>query len=193
MEYTDIEKQALSMMQRTDFKNLSKNDVVGIFAQLNQLRPEVATEIVSQFPEFAALVRTSMVEYRQALDAIIESDDRSLDRYYSTADTKMDSDAQSRQQFYDMAEKVQTDLSKCLDEPDLSPEERKDILDREMEILKIVGEKDTEIRESEKETMNSVGIKDSEKREFNWGLIKIVTELVVGFGVGFGVGKYIKD
>ena len=30
MEYTPIEKQALGMMRRTDFKNLSKTDVLSI-------------------------------------------------------------------------------------------------------------------------------------------------------------------
>ena len=39
MEYTPIEKDVLSMMQRTDFKNLSKNDVVSFASKLGELRP----------------------------------------------------------------------------------------------------------------------------------------------------------
>lgn len=37
MEYSITEKQVLSLMRRTDFKNLSKTDVVSIFSQLSQL------------------------------------------------------------------------------------------------------------------------------------------------------------
>jgi hypothetical protein len=48
MQYTDIEKQTLDMLQRTDFKNISKNEVVSIFSQLSQLRPEVATEVLGK-------------------------------------------------------------------------------------------------------------------------------------------------
>ena len=44
MEYTPIEKNVLSMMQRTDFKNLSKNDVISFASKLGGLRPEVAKE-----------------------------------------------------------------------------------------------------------------------------------------------------
>ena len=38
MEYTADEKQALDMMRRTDFKNLSKNDVLSIASKLSELR-----------------------------------------------------------------------------------------------------------------------------------------------------------
>jgi hypothetical protein len=34
MEYTPIEKEVLSQMQRTDFKNLSKNDVISFASKL---------------------------------------------------------------------------------------------------------------------------------------------------------------
>ena len=75
MQYTDIEKQTLDMLQRTDFKNISKNEVVSIFSQLSQPRPEVATEVLAQFPEFVKLVQSSMSEYKEILSNIIASDD----------------------------------------------------------------------------------------------------------------------
>lgn len=43
MEYTDNEKQILSLMKRTDFKNLSKKDLIGYTSKLAELRPEVAS------------------------------------------------------------------------------------------------------------------------------------------------------
>lgn len=179
VEYTDIEKQALDMMKRTDFKNLSKSDVVSIFSQLSQLRPDVAKEVLAQFPEFVNLVRFSLTEYKEELEKIIASDDNSINQVYEAADKSLDADAQSRKQFYDFAEKIHADLSKCLDNPELTAEERAAILDREMEILKAVDQKDTEIRENEKETVQMVDKKDSEKRQFNWGLIKTVSGVVL--------------
>ena len=170
MQYTDIEKQTLDMLQRTDFKNISKNEVVSIFSQLSQLRPEVATEVLAQFPEFVKLVQSSMSEYKEMLSNIIASDDESLKQVFSVADKDLDNAAKSRQQFYDMAGKVHADLSKCLDNPNLTPEERKDILAQEIEILKAVDEK------------------DSEKRQFNWGAIKVAsTVLVIGLGIGASI------
>lgn len=184
MEYTPIEKQALDMMKRTDFKNLSKTDVLSIASKLGELRPDVAKEVIAQFPEFAKLIQSSMEEYKDILGNIISSDDESIKQVYAIADKDMDTSADSRKQFYDFAGKVHADLSKCLDNPDLTAEERKDILAQEMEILKAVSEKDTEIRTHETETVKMVDKKDSEKRQFNWGVIKVAsTVLVVGLSI----------
>lgn len=184
MEYTEIEKQALDMMKRTDFKNLSKTDVVSIASKLSELRPDVAKEVIAQFPEFAKLIQSSMEEYKDILGNIVSSDDESVKQVYTIADKDMDTSANSRRQFYEFAGKVHADLSKCLDNPDLSAEERKDILAQEIEILKAVSEKDSEIRTHETETVKMVDKKDSEKRQFNWGVIKVAsTVLVVGLGI----------
>ena len=171
-------------MRRTDFKNLSKNDVLSIASKLSELRPDVAKEVITQFPEFAKLIQSSMEEYKNILGNIVSSDDESVKQVYTIADKDMDTSADSRKQFYDFAGKVHADLSKCLDNPDLSAEERKDILAQEMEILKVVSEKDSEIRTHETETVKMVDKKDSEKRQLNWGVIKVAsTVLVVGLGI----------
>ena len=47
MEYTSNEKQILSLMERTDFKNISKSDVISFASKLGELRPEVAKEVLS--------------------------------------------------------------------------------------------------------------------------------------------------
>ena len=183
-EYTAVEKQALDMMRRTDFKNLSKDDVLSIASKLGELRPDVAKEVIAQFPEFAKLIRASMEEYKDILGNIVSSYDESVKQVYTIADKDMDTSADSRKQFYEFAAKVHADLSKCLDNPDLSAEERKEILAQEMEILKSVSEKDSEIRTHEAETVKMVDKKNSEKRQFNWCVIKVAsTVLVVTLGI----------
>ena len=69
MEYTDMEKQVLSLMERTDFKHISKSDVISYASKLNELRPEVATQVLAQYPELAKLIQSSMVEYREPAKA----------------------------------------------------------------------------------------------------------------------------
>ena len=49
MEYTPIEQEFLSLTQRTDFKNLSKKDMIVFASQFNQLRPEVAADIIAHY------------------------------------------------------------------------------------------------------------------------------------------------
>ena len=76
-------------------------------------------------------------------------------------------------------------MSKCLDNPNLNPEERKDIIEREMEILRMVDQKDSEIRDKEMEVVHLADKKDSEKRSFNWkffGGASFVVLTAVGIG-----------
>lgn len=184
MEYTPVEQQTLALMRRTDFKNLSKSDVLSIVSKLGELRPDVAKEVIAQFPEFAKLIQSSMEEYKDILGNIISSDDESIKQVYAIADKDMDTSVDSRKQFYDFAGKVHDDLSKCLDNPNLTAEERKDILAQEMGILKAISEKDTEIRTHETETVKMVDKKDSEKRQFSWRVIGAASAvLVIGLGV----------
>lgn len=68
MEYTNNEKHVLSLMDRTDFKNLSKIDILSYASKLNELRPEVAQQVLAQFPELAKLIQATMVEYQGILE-----------------------------------------------------------------------------------------------------------------------------
>nr|WP_307989799.1 hypothetical protein [uncultured Niameybacter sp.] len=146
-EYTPMEKDVLSLMQRTDFKNISKSDVISFASKLGELRPEVAKEVLAQFPEFVGLMKTTLTEYKGMLNSIVESDDDSIKEYYGVANKEMDSAADSRKQFYDFVKQVQADCSKLLDNPNLSPEMIMEILNRESELVKMANEKDSEIRE----------------------------------------------
>ena len=71
MEYTPMEKDVLAMMQRTDFKNISKGDVISFASKIGELRPEVAKEVLAQFPEFVGLMKSSLTEYKGMLDTIV--------------------------------------------------------------------------------------------------------------------------
>ena len=115
MEYTSNEKQILSLMERTDFWNLSKNDVLSYASKLNELRPEVAQQVIAQFPELAKLIQSTMVEYKDILEKIVASDDESTNQVYGIINKEVDSASDSRKEFIEYADKVRADLSKCLD------------------------------------------------------------------------------
>lgn len=193
MKYTDKEQQVLSLMQRMDFKNLSKNDVISFASKLGELRPEVTKEVLAQFPEFVGLMKSTLTEYKGMLDSIVESDDVSINEYYAVANKEMDSATESRKQFYDFVKQVQADCSKLLDNPNLSPEMIMEILNRESELVKMANEKDSEIREQEKEIEDKVNKKDTEKREFNWKLvggISMAVLTVAGISASVLGGKF---
>ncbi|MCX4373160.1 MAG: hypothetical protein OSJ58_15335 [Dysosmobacter sp.] len=193
MEYTDREKQILTLMERTDFKNLSKNDLFSYASKLNELRPEVATKVIAQFPELVKLIQSALAEYRGILDTVVASDDTSLTQVYDIINKDMDHAAASRSEYIDFADKVRSDCSKCLDNPDLTPEQQQEILDREIEILRMVDKKETESRTQEQEDVQLADKKDSEKRMFNWKVIGTASTLVlaaIGIGTAMLGGKF---
>lgn len=193
MDYTQAERDVLYQLQRADFKNLSKNDLMSYASQLGQLRPEVQKEIIAQFPEFAHLLSGAFTSYTSVLGRVIESDDASLQQVYQILNKEMDAASDSRGDYYELAEKVRADCSKCLDNQNLSETERKELLDRELEILRMADKKDTEIRQQERAAANTAAEKDTEKRKFNWNIIGAASAaLVFIVGVGFAAhgGKF---
>lgn len=69
------------MVQRTGFKNISKSDVISFAAKIGNLRPEVAKEVLAQFPEFVGLMKSALIECMGMLYTIVSSDDASIKEY----------------------------------------------------------------------------------------------------------------
>ena len=193
MEYTDTEKEIMALIDRTDFRNLSKNDFISYASKLNELRPEVAAQVIAQYPEYVNFVHSCLIEYKDILSTIIASDDSSLKQTLDLIHQEIEHSDQSRTEYIQFAEKVQADCSKCLDNPDMTPEQRQEIIDREIEIMKMVDQKDTEARKQEQSAVQEAEQKDSEKRMFNWKVIGGASVLVltaVGIGTAMLGGKF---
>lgn len=185
MEYNALEKQTLDILGRTDFKAIKKDETVCITSMLSNMRPEVAKEAIKQFPELANLLKSSLSECKEMLSKIVESDDDSVQHVYGSADKAMDDATLGRTEFMAFAEKVRDDYSKCLDNENLTLEEKSEILKGEMEILKMMDSKEKEVRAQQERILSTVDNKDSEKRQFNWKLVGAASmALVTVIGVG---------
>ena len=185
MEYNALEKQTLDILGRTDFKAIKKDETVSITSMLSNMRPEVAKEAIKQFPELANLLKSSLSECKEMLSKIVESDDDSVQHVYGSADKAMDDATLGRTEFMAFAEKVRDDYSKCLDNENLTLEEKSEILKGEMEILKMMESKEKEVRAQQERILSTVDNKDSEKRQFNWKLVGAASmALVTVIGVG---------
>ena len=185
MEYNALEKQTLDILGRTDFKAIKKDETVSITSMLSNMRPEVAKEAIKQFPELANLLKSSLSECKEMLSKIVESDDDSVQHVYGSADKAMDDATLGRTEFMAFAEKVREDYSKCLDNENLTLEEKSEILKGEMEILKMMDSKEKEVRAQQERILSTVDNKDSEKRQFNWKLVGAASmALVTVIGVG---------
>ena len=94
----------------------------------------------------------------------------SLKEYYSVANKEMDSAMESRKLFYDLVKRAQSDYCKLLDNSNLEPQIITEILNREVELVKMVNEKNVEIRNQEKEIEDRENKKDTEKETLTGNL-----------------------
>lgn len=175
MEYTPVEQRVLSMMQRTDFKNISKNDILSFASELGKMRPDVAKDIIAQFPAYSAMINQIISECKNELDKILDSDDKSAERFYDTTDKELADLIESRNQRFEMIRNIQEYCNKILESPDISPAQTVEILDKQFEAIKAYDDFCSEIRKREKEIEEAVNKKDSEKRRFHSILAKVVT------------------
>ena len=187
MKYTNEEKEFLALTERTNFRNLSRNDMLAYTSKLNEMRPEVAKQVLAQYPELVKLIQSSMNECRGLLADVMASDDKSIEQFFDIVDKEMDTIDKNRVLFYDYASKVHTDLSKCIDSTNLTSEEREKICEQEMEILRMINQKDNELLEKEMELVTIVDNKDTQKRTFSWKVISAAsTFVIIALGVGAG-------
>ena len=49
MIYTPAEKNILSLMKRTDFKNIGRDEIVSLTSKIAELRPDVAKKLLLSF------------------------------------------------------------------------------------------------------------------------------------------------
>ena len=183
MEYNNAELLALNLMERTDFKNIKRNEMASFASMLAVLRPDVAKEIIAKFPELADFMKTTLVEYRTILENIIKADDGSLNNYYKINHEGLDDIKDARIYYKDICEKVLTNLDKLLDDDDLSVEESLKIINQQKEILELVNKHDEMAFEQEKYYEEKANIKDSEKRQFSWKTIGTISGAIVGVAV----------
>jgi hypothetical protein len=126
MSRTLTEQKVLKKLDIEDFRHLTKDKVITMASMLDRMEPEVAKKALEQFPEFAKTAKEMLGDYKDTLDKGLESNKESVKSYYDSCNT------------------IILSLQKQLDNPNLSFDERKYIIDKMLEISKMMGEKDTE-------------------------------------------------
>ena len=80
------EKRALELMQKDNFRGISKDNVVQLVSILDKVDPEVAKAIIAQIPEFVKGVVENEKAYASVLNKGIESCDLSTSSCFQTED-----------------------------------------------------------------------------------------------------------
>lgn len=120
------EQKVLRKLDIEDFRHLTKDKVITMASKLDKMDPEVAKKALEQFPEFSNTAKEMLIGYKDTLDKGLESNRESV------------------QSYYDSCKSIIEVLQNQLDDENLSFEEKKYIIDKMLEISKMMGEKDSE-------------------------------------------------
>lgn len=120
------EQKVLRKLGIKDFRHLTKDKVITMASMLDKMDPEVAKKALEQFPEFSNTAREMLIVYKDTLDKSLESNRESVESYY------------------DSCKSIIEILQKQLDDENFSFEEKKYIIDKMLEISKMMGEKESE-------------------------------------------------
>ena len=120
------EQKVLKKLNIVDFRHLTKDKVVAMASMLDKMDPEVAKKALEQFPEFSKTAKEILAEYKDTLDKGLALNNDSVQAYYDTCN------------------KIIATLQKQLEDNNLSFEEKKYIIDKMLELSKMMSEKDSE-------------------------------------------------
>ena len=144
------------------------------------MKGEVTMENLSEKEMMLDVMKNGISGCKEVLTSVINSDDESNNEYYEILKKEVENNTERGTKFNDLAKQVLVDCGKVLDNPNLPPEAYNQVLNREIEVLKITKEHDKDNREFEKEIEDKANKKDTEKRTFHWNLIKGISSALIG-------------
>ena len=119
-------KDVLQTFDIQEFRDITKDKVMGFVSILPNMDTEVAKKAIEQFPEFIKFSTEAFKDYRGVLEKTLNANE------------------ESSKACFDMYEKVLSILEKCSLKEDISFEEKKYYFDKMFEIIQMVEKKDSE-------------------------------------------------
>lgn len=133
------EEQVKSSIGISDWRHLSKDNLMNFVSVLPNVDSEVAIRIIEQFPEFSK----NSVEMLNIMKDV--------------CNTALEDDKQSSIQSIEAYKQVLDELSAMLKREDLSNEDRKYFADKMIEVADKIGLKDTEGKAFKGKLLNTIG------------------------------------
>lgn len=120
------EQQVLKKLKIKDFRHITKDKVMELASMLPDVDPEVAKRALAQFPEFVNAGKDILYNFKETLEKEIEANNQSVINCY------------------DVANKIIISLQLELDKEDITFEQRITIIDKMLEVSKMINDKDSQ-------------------------------------------------
>ena len=116
------ETQILNKLNIPDFRHMTKDKIIAFASMIQDMDPEVAKSAIQQFPNFSKMVLDAINEQKTVMISISDNNRNVTEKCLNVLDN------------------IGNSISKCLDEKELSFEEKKYYIDMLMEIANLGAE-----------------------------------------------------
>lgn len=173
-----MEKKILETV-KTEMKEIERNGSVDmekishIVSHLNELNPEVAKELLAQYPVFAGVLKEAVGQYGNMINSILSGNGKNMDNFYKILEKECDGTDNARRYLYGLSSKSMEIYNSIMKNPNASESLILEAATKQLEVLKIYAEFEKMEFEKEKEIRNSASQKDSENKKWLWEVAKV--------------------
>ena len=165
MENSDAKMCAIEILNKVNSKNAAKEDLTNLADTFKGLSPESIQEIVAQAPELMKMFPMLVAEGKNLMETIIADDNNGFNQVVGIANKEMDAITESEKQAFELTNRAFDTLDKHLENQDLTPEERQQIREQQMELMQMAQEQRKEAHAQRMEVVQMVDKKDEERRQ----------------------------
>ena len=176
-------------LTKVNWDNVTPGKIREVASMCTKTNPEVSKKIMNKIP--------NLMDYgKEFSNTIIKSNDASINNCYNIAKMQIESENEYRRSEAENEKKRQENIGKILENDNLSPEQKSNLMNQINEFCKSYNDQDSEHRQYIKEIGEKVYRKDEENRENNNRLIQwfwgIVVLLIYG-GIEYQTNKNQND
>ena len=113
-----------------------EKEVSEFVSLLKDIPMDVAVEVLAQYPEFVIMMKETIANNQDLIKKVI------------------DANQQNAQECFLYYQEVLRDISLCLENPNLTYDQRLRLIEKEIQIAQLVGEKESELREINRKLLN---------------------------------------
>lgn len=118
------EKKVLKKLGIPDFRHLTKDKAVELVSMLDRVDPSVAKAVLEQYPQFAAIIKDSLVGWKENVGKALEENGKVSKEVIAAISAEIDS------------------LASMLKREDVGEEERAQIAEKMVELAKMLNDID---------------------------------------------------
>lgn len=157
---------------KSEMEEIEKNGsfdlgkIPNIVSGLNELDPDVAKNLVAQYPVFAGVLKEAVVQYANMINTIVSGNDKSMEKFYKILEMECGGTDNARKYLFELSYKAMEIYKSITSNPNAPESLVLEAASKQLEVLKIFAEFEKMEQEKDKDIRDGAARKETENK--NW-------------------------